>query len=358
MWGVHSSFPFAGFGLALVVGATGGGAFYVLGMPLPFMLGSMVACIVAAMLKLPMAAPMSVRPPMSAIIGTMIGASVTPSLLSYLPAMPWSLLFLLGHTIVGGALCVFYFHRIIGFDLRTAYFAGMPGGLIDMVLLADEYDGDARKVAIVHTLRVMLVVFTVPFLVLTLTGAERVSGFDAAISLADIDRGFVFWFSVSCAAGICLGTLLRLPARHFVGPMLVSGAVHLTGWSDYKLPFELVIVAQIVLGATIGCRFIGISAREVGSVAVASVGSTAILLAMSAVFALAVTLIAPFDFLTVFLSYAPGGLAEISLLALALQIETAMVTAHHVVRIILVGLGAPVVFLAGRRLARWWRADP
>lgn len=345
-----SSFPFAQFAFALALGSVGGVVFFLLRLPLPFMLGSMMFCMVAAMARLPVLAPIQVRPPMSAVIGAMIGSAVTPALLDEIPALIASLLWLVAFIAIAGAVCVTYLHRVIGFDFRTAYFAGMPGGLIEMVMLADEHGGDSRKVAIVQTLRVVLVVFTVPFLVLTLTGAERVTGFDTTNSFEVVDSGFLFWFSFSAVAGIGLGMLLRLPARYFVGPMLVSGVVHMAGWSDYKLPFEMVIVAQIVLGATIGCRFVGVPVRQLSEVAVASVGSTFLLLLLTGAFALLVSETTNLSFLAVFLSYSPGGVAEISLLALALQVETAIVTIHHIARIVLVGFGGPLLFVLGRNL--------
>jgi membrane AbrB-like protein len=346
------SFPFARFGFALLIGAAGGTTFYLIGLPLPFMLGSMTACMAAAMAQLPVQAPIAIRPPMTAIIGTMLGASVSPATLAYLPSMVWSMLFLLLYVAVGGGICTLYFHRVVGFDLRTAYFSGMPGGLIDMVTLADEFGAEPRKVAIVHTLRIMVVVFTVPFGVLTLTGATGVSGFNTAVSLADVEAGFLFWFPFGALIGAAIGVLLRLPARFLVGPMLVSGTIHAMGWSDYKLPFELIIVAQVVLGATIGCRFVGTPVRDIVSIAMAAVGSTALLLALAAFFAFLVTRVNSGNFLTFFLGYSPGGLAEIGLLALALQIETSVIAIHHVLRLLTVGFGTQLLIAVGRRIEK------
>jgi uncharacterized membrane protein AbrB (regulator of aidB expression) len=51
----------------------------------------------------------------------------------------------------------------------------------------------------------------------------------------------------------------------------------------------------------------------------------------------------------VFLAFAPGGLAEMSLIALSLQISVIYVTAHHVLRIVLAVLAAR--YLAGHVLA-------
>jgi membrane AbrB-like protein len=161
---------------------------------------------------------------------------------------------------------------------------------------------------------------------------------------------FFLWFLLSCLLGIGFGMLLRLPAKYFLGPLLVSALIHVAGWSDYKLPFEMVIVAQIVLGATIGCRFVGVSAREIINVGVVSLGSTLILIVLTAVFAAVLSMYMDYGFLTLFLSYSPGGLAEISLLALAMQIETSIVVSHHLFRIVIVGFGGPLIFLLIKKL--------
>ncbi|HSK41850.1 MAG TPA: AbrB family transcriptional regulator, partial [Arenibaculum sp.] len=44
------------------------------------------------------------------------------------------------------------------------------------------------------------------------------------------------------------------------------------------------------------------------------------------------------------LAYAPGGLAEMSLIALSLDLDTAFVSTHHMVRIILIVVLAPAAF--------------
>jgi len=49
-------------------------------------------------------------------------------------------------------------------------------------------------------------------------------------------------------------------------------------------------------------------------------------------------------FAPIVLAFAPGGLAEMSLIALALGIETAFVATHHVARIAMIVIAAPLVF--------------
>ncbi len=76
-----SRFPYRRFALALVLGLAGGLVFKALNLPLPFMLGAMTVCTVAAILHVPVAAPAVIRPPMSAVIGVMLGSGFAPNVL-------------------------------------------------------------------------------------------------------------------------------------------------------------------------------------------------------------------------------------------------------------------------------------
>ena len=55
---------------------------------------------------------------------------------------------------------------------------------------------------------------------------------------------------------------------------------------------------------------------------------------------------------TLVLAYAPGGLAEMSLIALALSLDAAFVATHHLVRVFLIVVLAPAFFRAGSRPGR------
>ena len=237
-----------------------------------------------------------------------------------------------------------YFRVIGGFDRTTAFFAGMPGGLVEMVLLGDEKGGDARTVALVHSARVLLIVFTLPFLVQWLQGQWLGGRSRLGVSLLDTPWTDALWFVGAAVIGSIAGHYLRLPARSLLGPMLVSALVHVAGLSAFTPPREVVNAAQVVLGTVIGCRFVGGGLREILRILGLSVGSTVILLAITLLFALLVSRVAPYGVVPLLLAYSPGGLAEMSLVALALQIEVAFVAAHHIIRILFVMISAGPVF--------------
>src|SRR5689334_317390 len=78
-----------GLALALLVGTAGGALFHAMGTPLAWMLGSMTACAIAALAGLPVATPHPIRPPMTAVIGIILGSSVTPELFDH--AARWAI---------------------------------------------------------------------------------------------------------------------------------------------------------------------------------------------------------------------------------------------------------------------------
>jgi membrane AbrB-like protein len=343
-------FPYGRFGAALLIGAVGGWLFTRLNLPLPWMLGSMTACTLAALVHAPVAAPAIVRPPMTVVIGVMLGAGFTPQVLESIWTWAPTVLGLAGFVVVSGAACLTYFRRIAGFDLATAYFSGMPGGLIEMVIVGEEKGGDARTIALVHSARILLVVLALPF-VIQLVG-DTVPGARGQLGTSLLDRPWQdeIWFALTALAGVLLGRALRLPARLLIGPMLVSAFVHVGGWTRFVPPTEIVVVAQLVLGTTIGCRFAGSSTREILRILVLTLGSTVILLALTVVFAYGVSRLSSHGLTPVILAYSPGGLAEMSLVALSLGIEVAFVATHHIIRVMFVLACAGPVFAWLRRV--------
>jgi membrane AbrB-like protein len=145
---------------------------------------------------------------------------------------------------------------------------------------------------------------------------------------------------------------MKLPAAAVVGPMILSAAVHLAGWTAAQPPAELVAAAQVVVGAAIGCRFAGTRLELIGRTIKAAAGGTLVLMAVTLAVAFLLHAATGLPASALVLAFAPGGLAEMSLIALALSMDAAFVATHHIVRIFLVVVFAPQLFrLLGRRAA-------
>jgi len=328
---------------ALLVGAMGGALFWWLRAPLPWVLGSMAACALASIAGAPIAASSATRRPMAAVIGVVLGSSFGPHLFDH--AHEWivpliALPFFLGSSAL---LCVTYFRKVAKFDPVTAYFAGMPGGIAEMVVMGGERGADERMIGLIHGARIFLVVFILPFLIRL--GRPSVGHARIATATGELADWSLLGWTLGCVVvGLAIGRLLRLPAWHLVGPLVVSAAVHMSGLADFSIPGWALASAQVGLGATIGCRFVGLTLPLLLRTLLLAAGSTAILLVVTFAWAVGVAALTGIDPVLLVLAYSPGGLAEMSMVALSLALEPGFVIVHHLTRVVLVLIAAPLGF--------------
>jgi hypothetical protein len=222
-----------------------------------------------------------------------------------------------------------------------------------MTLVGAQMGGDVRVIPLVHSVRILIAVFTIPFWfrftheLTPLAAAARIGIFD--VPLLD------YFVLASCAViGALVASRLRLPSAGLMGPLFLSAALHLTGITHSRLPFLLVAAAQVIIGTMVGARFVGFPARRVGGIAFHAAVTGAFVLGLTVLFAEVLSGLTAFPIPGLVLAFAPGGLTEMSLMALALQVDTAFVAGHHALRVILVTMAAPQVF----SLIRWLRKQP
>lgn len=330
------------FARTIAIGTAGGAIFNWLQMPLPWMLGAMLAAGTVTLSGVRTCVDGRVRTVMIVVLGVLLGSAFTPDILDRIALWPATLGGLLAFVLVG-TLATYTYFRCVGFDRSTAFYAGVPGGLNVMVVLADASGADARQVSIAHSTRIFLVVMILPFLFRLIDdlppGVQSFNAKGHAIEMVDVA------VLVACAAvGSAAAKLIRMPAPTLTGPMIASAAVHLTGLTAAAPPIFLVAASQIVIGSSIGARFAGLSFRDLGRILWQGGVATAILLAIAAAFALAFNHILGIGFEPLILAYSPGGLTEMSLVALALHVDAAFVACHHIARIGIVVLIIPLMY--------------
>lgn len=337
--------------LALGVGALGGWLALMAALPLPWMIGAMVATTLAAIAGAPIQVWTPLRAGFVAVLGVMLGSAFTPAILGRLDDWALSLLVLVACTVAAGVVGQRYFRHVAGYDRTTSYFAAMPGGLSEMILVGEAMGGDPRTISLTHAARLLLVVFTLPFAFQLLLGYDpAVRPAPGASLLAAVPSDLAI-LAACGLLGFAGAKALRVPAAPVVGPMLLSAAVHLVGITKSGPPGELVAAAQVVVGSHIGARFAGTPPVEVARAVLWAVGGTAVILGTTVAFAVGAQQLTGLDLAALTLAYAPGGLAEMSLVALALGIDAAFVGTHHIVRIFLIVVFAPMLFRLRRTAA-------
>jgi membrane AbrB-like protein len=336
--------------LALVIGSAGGALAAWANLPLAWMIGAMLATTAASAGGLSIAMPVGLRSGFVVVLGIMLGSSFSPEILERLGDWALSLSMLLVYTAAGGGAGYLYFRRLVGYDRITAYFAAMPGGLTEMVLVGGAMGGDARTISMTHGARILLVVLALPFAFQLVLGYDPATKPAAGPTLAAAPVQDLVILAFCGIAGFLAARAMRLPAAPIVGPMVASAAVHLAGWTSAQPPVELVAVAQIVVGSAIGCRFAGVAFATIARAVLAAAGGTVVLVAVTLLIATALHAATGLPASALILAFSPGGLAEMSLIAIALSMDAAFVATHHIVRIFLIVVLAPLVFrLLGRR---------
>ena len=333
--------------LAIAIGGIGGFVFNWLKMPLAWMLGSCMFSTVAAFAGLRVGMRVQLRQGMVIILGVLLGSGFSPDLVQRLGQWAVSLGVVSVMTLTGATICYFWLRRFTDWNKPTCYFAAMPGGLNDMTLLGGAMGGQERSIALAHALRILTVVMTIPVWYRLVNGAQT-----SVLTMVHGPTGNDwkdYAVLIGCGvAGAAVGRLLRLPAAFMMGPMILSAVAHLGGLTNSRPPGELVAAAQVVVGAGIGCRFVGAAIDKLHKEMAASIGAAIIMILCAVIFAKISVAITGLNLDATILSYAPGGFAEMSLIGLALGIEVAMVATHHLFRLFLILLTSPLVF-------RFWR---
>lgn len=335
------------FALAGLAGAAGGALFEWAHVPLGWLLGSLVATTLAAVARVPVAVPAPLRGLMVAVLGVMVGSAFTPDVVADMDGWIATLLVLFAYVIASGALSQWFFHKVGGFDPVTSYFAAAPGGLNEMVWIGAASGGDEKTIALAHAVRILVVVLTVPVALRFWGGVERVTNFGPPGAVLELDD--VALLTLAAGVGYAAARALRLPAAPLLGPMAASALVHVAGWTGAEPPTALVALAQVVVGTALGSRFAGVDLGVVWRALLIGAASTVLLIVTAIMFAAGALVLFDEPFPRMMLALSPGGVAEMSLTALALHIDTAFVSSHHVARIAMVVTIAPVIF----RL--WWR---
>ncbi|MDV7145103.1 AbrB family transcriptional regulator [Tropicimonas sp. TH_r6] len=344
--------------LGAVIGMISGALARWIGMPLPWMLGPMLGCGVAALAGAPVHGPSGLRVIVIPIIGVMLGAGFHPGLFDHIGTWTGTLLLLPGFLIMATFVSYTFYRRVGGYAPVDAFFCAAPGGLNEMIVLGGQAGGDESRIALAHALRVFLTISGIALVFALLLDIRAVRGAASWVAVTDLSLLDAALLLACGVIGFYGGKWLRLPAPQLFGPMIASAAAHMLEWVTVPPPSLLVIAAQLTIGTVLGCRFAGVSLREMGRDMLLGLGATMLLLCVTTVFAALLGPVAGTSLPQGVLAYSPGGLTEMSLLSLAMGQDVAYVSTMHVARIVMILFGMPLVFrLIGKTLIDASRKD-
>lgn len=322
--------------LALVIGASGAVLFIYLGISLPWVLGSMLACALVSLCGVKLRIPKGWRSYALATIGTILGGSFDMQTIHALPS--WSITISL--MLLMSFIYLLCSYRILlrwsGMDRLTAMFSAIPGGLSIISALSELYQTDTRRIALSHSARLVALLTLTPFILKYVGSYELPSTPLPHLSTPTDDWAWLdILVLIGCAlGGYLLAQWLRFPTGVLLFPIFLSALVHATGLVSTQVPAPLAALAQAVIGTTVGVRFAGYRWRDILHDGWLSIIIGIMLALLSMFAALVLSHWMNMDFAPLLLVFLPGGAPELGVMALALDIDPAMVTTHHMLRVL------------------------
>ena len=301
--------------------------------PLPWMIGPLLATAACSAAGAPVAASTTLRNVGLGAIGLALGLYFSPQVLAVLlqlaPALALGVAWAIG---LGYAFYRFLL-RVNGGDKATAYFAAAIGGASEMALLAERHGGRVDRVAVAHSLRVLMVVVLIPFG----TQFAGVHGVDSSLPAVLEVRPFGLAALVAAAlAGVAVLHRLGAPNPWVLGALLTTAALSSAGIELSALPRPASNAGQLFIGVALGARFAPDSLRGAPRWLASVAAGTLAMIGATLAFAWLLALATALHPATVFLGTSPGGIAEMCITAKVLQLGVPVVTAFQVLRYVAV----------------------
>ena len=215
-----------------------------------------------------------------------------------------------------------------------------PEACRKFLALGAELGGDLRAIAIVQSIRVVVIAVGLPagLSALGLVGhaPPRVT---TALSIAVLDE-LAILVAVSSVVAVA-AYRFRFPGGLLFGAMMSSAILHGSGMIQAIMPWWVANAAMVAMGAITGSRFANTPLRLLLNFITAAFGSFAVAVTIAALFAAVLISVLSLRAAEVMIAFAPGSVDAMMLLALALN--PVYVGAHHLTRIFFVSLTMPLV---------------
>ncbi|RAP77788.1 AbrB family transcriptional regulator [Paenibacillus montanisoli] len=334
----------------LTAALIGGIAFKLMHAPVPWLLGPMIAVLIGSgVLGGTLRWPTQLRNAGMIIVGYTIGLSMTREALkemSYqLPTMLLMIVLLLLFC-TGIALLV---SKLSKLDFKTALLGSVPGGLTQIIALAEESEGvNLTIVTVTQVIRLMMIIVCVPLIVFNpIFGAPHQDSASELPMTAGLSAGWgglfpeLLPFAIASVACAVLGSRVRFPTAYLLGPALITAVLQLSGLHGPALPSLLIDAAQLMIGAYVGLLLKPQELTNKLRTITLAIGSGALLLAGSCAFAALLTKLQPVSVPTALLSLAPGGMDQMGIIAHEIDADLSMVAGYQLFRTFFIFFAVP-----------------
>ena len=317
--------------------------------PLAWMLGPMLAVSIAALSGIKIKMPKLALSSILIVLGLHIGNYIDQNLINQMTEWVWTSIIMFVYILISILIVSKYLQKFSGYNVKTSIFSAAPGALGPLMILAEHEKSDLSQVATSHLIRLIIIITVIPFFVVNYSTNEALT--IEKFNYLDQNHFHLLILLIGSILLIFLFDKIGVPAALLSGTLVASGILQITEVASYKLPDESINFCLLILGASVGCRFADKSLKEVASNSFHSLVATVILVTLGLLAAIVATYFVDTNFLTLLLSFSPGGIYEVAVIAIAFDLDPNFVAFHHIVRLLMILFTVPIILkIIGKKL--------
>jgi len=209
------------------------------------------------------------------------------------------------------------------------------------MILAEDQKTDLSHVATSHLIRLIIIVTVFPFFVNSYYDVGSIEAINQIIP--DQNKYHLLALIIFSIFLILIFDKFKVPAALLSGTLVASGLLQITEIASYQFSPKIIDYCLLILGASVGCRFADKSLNEVVKNAFHSFIATFLLVVLGVIAACVAGLVIDKNFFTLLLSYCPGGIYEVAVIAIFFDLDPEFVSFHHIIRLLMILFIVPVI---------------
>jgi membrane AbrB-like protein len=309
--------------------------------PLAWFLGPMLVTSLASLMGLKTKMPRLMLSCVLIILGLYIGNYIDKDLFSQMQDWIWTSLIMLIYIILSVLIVSKYLEKFSKYEKKTSIFSAAPGALGPLMILAEDAKTDLSQVATSHLIRLIIIITVFPFIVNSFYDVDSVSISEEVVTNQNLYHLIIL--ILSSVILILFFEKIKVPAALLTGTLVASGFLQITEVASYQISPDIIDYCLLILGASVGCRFADKTFSEIGRNAFHSFVATFLLVILGVASAAVAGLIIDKNFFTLLLSYCPGGIYEVAVIAIFFDLDPEFVSFHHIIRLLMILFTVPIL---------------
>ncbi len=301
----------------------------------------MLAVSVAALKGVKVQMPKLALSTILIILGLHIGNYIDQNLINQMKEWIWTSAIMFIYILLSILIVSKYLQKFSGYKNKTSIFSAAPGALGPLLILAEYEKSDLSQVATSHLIRLIIIITIFPFIVVNFTTIEALQ--IESFNYMEQNHTNLLILLIGSIILIFLFDRIGVPAALLSGTLVASGILQISDIATYKLPEQSIDYCLLILGASVGCRFADKSLNEVAKNTFHSLVATILLVILGIIAAIVAGYFIDTNFLTLLLSFCPGGIYEVAVIAIAFDLDPNFVAFHHIIRLLMILFTVPII---------------